>query len=138
MPCCRDDREGGVYGEKKDIEKTNKHLVLRNRLDELCFQLAHVPQKHLPCPLSRVNCKRTSVVNLIVPTINRALEQLVDLLLGHLLAQVGQDVLDLSLSDESRPVLVEDLEPADVLFNVKGLAEAAGSIQDLGEGFKVD
>jgi hypothetical protein len=74
VPCCRDNREGGVYGEKKDIEKTNKHLVLRNRLDELCFQLAHDPQKLLPCPLSRVNCKRTSVVNLIVPTINRALE----------------------------------------------------------------
>ena len=85
-----------------------------------------------------MNHKHTSVVNLIIPTINRALEQLVDLLLGHLLAQVGQDVLDLSLSDESRSVLVENLEPPDVLFDVEGFAEATGSVQDFGKSFKVD
>lgn len=127
-----------AYSEKKDIAKTTEDLVLRNCLDELCFQLAHIPQKTFSSLLSRVNGKRTSIVNLIIPTINRALEQLINLLLGHLLAQVRQDVLDLSLSDESRPVLVEDLEPSDVLFDVEGLAEATRSVQDLGEGFKVD
>jgi hypothetical protein len=30
------------------------------------------------------------------------------------------------------------LEAADVFLNVEGLAEAAGAVQDLGEGFEVD
>ena len=80
----------------------------------------------------------TPVVNLIIARINRALEQLIDLLLAHLLAQVRQDVLDLALADEPAAVLVEHLEAADVLFDIKGLAEAAGAVQDLGEGVEVD
>ena len=80
----------------------------------------------------------TPVVDLVVARVNGALEQLVDLLLAHLLAQVGQDVLDLALSDEAAAVLVEDLEAADVLVDIEGLAEAAGAVQDLGEGVEVD
>lgn len=80
----------------------------------------------------------TPVVDLVIARVNRALEQLIHLLLAHLLAQIRQNVLDLALSDKARPVLVEDLEATDVLFNVKGLAEAAGAVQDLGEGLKVD
>ena len=80
----------------------------------------------------------TPVVNLIIARINRALEQLIDLLLAHLLAQVRQDVLDLALADEAAAVLVEHLEAADVLLDVEGLAEAAGAVQDLGERVEVD
>jgi len=80
----------------------------------------------------------TPVIHLVVPRINRALEQLLDLLLAHLLAQVGEYVLDLALSDEAGAVLVEDLEAADVFFDVEGFAEAAGAVEDFAEGFKVD
>jgi hypothetical protein len=80
----------------------------------------------------------TPVVDLVVGSVDGALEQLVDLLLAHLLAQVGQDVLDLTLADESAAVLVKHLEAADVLFDIKGLAEAAGAVENLGEGVEVD
>jgi hypothetical protein len=80
----------------------------------------------------------TPVVHLVVARVNGALEQLVDLLLAHLLAQICQDVFDLALADKARPVLVEDLEAADVFFDVEGLAEAARAVEDLGEGLKVD
>lgn len=80
----------------------------------------------------------TPVVNLVVARINRALEQLVDLLLAHLLAQIRQNVLDLALANEPAAVLVEHLEATDVLLDVEGLAEAAGAVEDLGERVKVD
>lgn len=80
----------------------------------------------------------TPVVHLVVACINRALEKLIDLLLAHLLAKVCEDVLDLALADESAPVFVKHLEAADVLFDVEGLAEAAGAVEDLGEGVEVD
>lgn len=80
----------------------------------------------------------TPVVNLVVGSIDCALEQLVDLLLAHLLAQIGQDVLDLALADKSAAVFVKHLEAANVLLNVEGLAEAAGAVEDLGEGVEVD
>jgi hypothetical protein len=80
----------------------------------------------------------TSVVDLVIARVNRALEQLVHFLLAHLLTQVRQDVLDLALADEAAPVLIEDLEAADVFLDVEGFAEAAGAVEDLGEGFEVD
>ena len=82
--------------------------------------------------------KHTSVVDLVIARVNGALEQLIDLLLAHLLAQIGQDVLDLALADEAGAVLVKHLEAAYVFFNVKGLAEAAGAVEDLGERLEVD
>ena len=80
----------------------------------------------------------TPVVDFVVGSVDGALEQLVDLLLAHLLTQVGQDVFDLALADKPAAVLVEHLEAADVLFDIKGLAEAAGAVEDLGEGVEVD
>lgn len=82
--------------------------------------------------------QHTPVIHLVIACIDRALEQLINLLLAHLLAQVCQNVLDLTLADKARPVLVEYLEAADVFFDVKGFAEAAGAVEDLGEGLKVD
>lgn len=80
----------------------------------------------------------TPVVNLVVARINRALEQLIDLLLAHLLAQIRQNVLDLAFADEPAAVLVEHLEAANILLDVEGLAEAAGAVEDLGERVEVD
>jgi hypothetical protein len=80
----------------------------------------------------------TPVIDLVVARINGALEQLLDLLLAHLLAQIGENVLDLALSDEAGAILVKDLKAPDILFDIKGLAEAAGAIEDFAESFKVD
>jgi hypothetical protein len=103
--------------------------------------LSEIPSLITPLPISALSggsWRLTPVVDLIIARINGALEQLIDLLLAHLLAQVCQNVLDLALPDEAAPVLVEDLEAADVFFDVKGFAEAAGAVEDLGEGFEVD
>ena len=90
------------------------------------------------CPCIPAKGSRTSVIHLVVTRVNRALEQLIHFLLAHLLAQVGQNVLDLALANEPRAILVKDLESADVLFDIERLAEAAGPVEDLGEGLKVD
>lgn len=91
-----------------------------------------------PLLILRNRLHKLPVIHLVPPGIHRALEQLLHLLLTHLLAQIRQNVLDLALSDEPRAVLVEHLEPPDVLFDVEGLAEAAGAVEDLGEGVEVD
>ena len=65
-------------------------------------------------------------------------QQLVHLLIAHLLAQVREDVAELAHADEARQVLVEDLEPPAVVFGFAGVAEAAWTVQDLGEGVEVD
>lgn len=77
------------------------------------------------------------VVDLAGACIN-SLEQLVDLLLGHFLAQVGQDVLQLADANEARHVLVEDLEAAAVLVGLAGVAEAAGTVEHALERLEVD
>lgn len=82
--------------------------------------------------------EHTSIINLIIPRINRALKQLFNLLLTHLLAQIREDILDLAFADETAAVFVEDLEAADVFFDVEGFAETAGAVEDLGEGVEID
>lgn len=66
------------------------------------------------------------------------LEQLIHLLVGHLLAKVGQDVAQLAHADEAGHVLVEDLEAATVFFRLPRVAEAAGAVEDLAERVEVD
>lgn len=78
-----------------------------------------------------------SVVNLARAGIDR-LQQLVHLLLRHLLAQVGQDVLELTDADKASHVLVEDLEAAAVLVGLAWVAEAAGAIEDALECLEVE
>ncbi len=80
----------------------------------------------------------TPVIDLVVARVNCALEQLVDLLLAHLLAQIRQNILDLALANKPAAVFVEHLEPANILFDVEGLAEAAGPVEDLGKGVEID
>lgn len=79
----------------------------------------------------------TSVRNLAAAGVD-GLEQLVDLVVAHLLAQIRQDVAQLPDADEARPVLVKHLEAAAVLVNVARVAEAAGAVEDLAESVEVD
>lgn len=67
-----------------------------------------------------------------------ALEELVDLGVGELLAQVGEDVAELALRDEAGAVLVKDLEAVDELVAGACGLEAVRAHQDLDEGVKVD
>lgn len=107
-------------------------LVGENGSHEVCKQSQHAQFS------SRIDVGvRTSVVDLAGAGVY-GLEELVHLLLGHLLAQVGQDVLDLADADETRHVLVEHLEATAVFLGLAGIAEAAGAVQDALEGLEID
>lgn len=80
---------------------------------------------------------RTGVVDLARAGVD-SLEQLIDFFIRHLLAEVGQDVLELADADEARHILVEDLEAAAVLLGLAGIAEATGAVQDALEALEVD
>jgi len=79
----------------------------------------------------------THVVQLARASIH-SLEQLIDLLIAHLLAQVCQNVAELPHSDEPCELFVEYLETAAVLFGLAGVAEAAGAVEDALEVVEVD
>lgn len=90
-----------------------------------------------PGVATRLELGLTSVVDLAGAGVD-CLEQLVDLIVRHLLAQICQDVLELPDSDEARHILVKDLESTAVLVRFAGVAESARPVQDLGEGLKVN
>jgi len=77
------------------------------------------------------------VIDLPTACIN-CLQQFVHLLITHLLAQICQDVPQLSDTNKSRHVLVEHLEAAAVFFWLAWVLEAAGAVQNFGKGIKVD
>jgi len=79
----------------------------------------------------------THIIQLPTAGIHR-LQQLVHLIITHLLTQVREDIPELSHADEAREILVEYLETAAVFFGLAGIAEAAGAVEDLLEGVKVD
>jgi hypothetical protein len=79
----------------------------------------------------------TGIVDLSTPGVD-GLEQLIHLIVRHLLAQVRQDIPQLANADETRHVLVEYLEAPAVLLGLAGIAEAAWSVEDLGEGLEID
>jgi hypothetical protein len=83
------------------------------------------------------NQELTSVANLAAARVHR-LEQLVHLLVAHLLAQVGQDVSQLPDADEARHILVKHLEAAAVLLRLAWVAESAGAVQYAGKGVEID
>lgn len=66
------------------------------------------------------------------------LEQLINLLRRHLLAQFRENVFQLANANEAGPILVEDLEASAILVDIAGIAEAAGAVKDLGESVEVD
>lgn len=66
------------------------------------------------------------------------LEQLIHLLLGHLLAEIRQDVLELADADKACHILVEHLEAAAVLLGLAGVTEATWPVENALEGLEVD
>ena len=77
------------------------------------------------------------IIQLSTARIHR-LEQLIHLLITHLLAQICKDIPELSHADEARQVLIEHLEASAVFFRLAWVAEAAGSVEYAGEGVEVD
>lgn len=79
----------------------------------------------------------TCVVDLARASVH-SLEQLVDLLLRHLLAQVGQDVLELANADEACHVFIKHLKATAIFLGLARVAESARSVQDALERLEVD
>jgi len=71
----------------------------------------------------------THVVDLSTAGVN-GLEQLIHLVIAHLLAKICEDVSKLTNTDKSGHLLVEDLETTAVLFWLARVAEAARSVED--------
>jgi len=86
-------------------------------------------------PLSRI--AHTHIVDLAAASIH-SLQQLIHLLIAHLLAQICQDIPELPNTNEARQILVEHLESATVLLRLAGIAEAVRTVEDAGEGVVVD
>ena len=61
-----------------------------------------------------------------------ALEQLINLLVRHLLTELSENISQLSSTDITVSFLIEDLEPADKLLYNPGLVND-GSLQWIGE-----
>lgn len=97
--------------------------------------------------------ERTGVVDLALARVD-GLEQLIHLFVAHLLAQIREDcsklasclkpdstfptVTELSHANVASHVLVKDLEATTILFWFAWVAEAARTVEDFLEGFKVD
>jgi hypothetical protein len=79
----------------------------------------------------------TSIVDLSTACVD-CLEQLINLIIAHFLAQVREDVSKLSNTNESAHILVENLEAATVLFWLTGLTESTWSVQDFRECLEVN
>jgi len=71
----------------------------------------------------------THVVDLSTAGIN-SLEQLIHLIVTHLLAEIRQDIPELTDTDETSHLLVEDLESAAVLFWLAWVAETTRSVEN--------
>ena len=99
------------------------------------FPLLHDPliRKHRPDQIQIPHLSRLRIHGL-----GTALQQLVDFVVAHLLAQIRQDVAQLAHADVAGQVLVEDLEAPRVLFRVAGIAEAVGAVEEGVEGWEVD
>jgi hypothetical protein len=81
---------------------------------------------------------RTSVIDVSIRSRFHSLEQLINFIITHLLAQISQDVSQLTNANETRHVLVKDLEATAVFFWLARVAEAAWAVENLGECFEID
>lgn len=67
-----------------------------------------------------------------------SLEQLIDLIIAHLLAKVRKDVAELAHANKSCELFVEYLEATAVLFGLARVAESTGAVEHALEVVKVD
>ena len=92
-----------------------------------------VPRLPKTMPSIRQNRpNQISVVDLARTCID-SLQQLIHLLIAHLLPQIRQDVSQLAHSNKASQILVEDLETSAVFFWFARVTETAGSVEDLAE-----
>ena len=92
--------------------------------------------------IAHIGCRsskgvHTGIVDLSGRRVDR-LEQLIHLVVRHLLAQVRQDVLQLTDTNKARHVLIEYLETPAVFLGFAGVAEAARPVEYALEGLEVD
>lgn len=66
------------------------------------------------------------------------LQQFINLFVAHFLAQICQDVSQLTHSDEAGHVFVEDLETATVFFWFARISETSRSVEHFAERVKVE
>jgi len=79
----------------------------------------------------------THIIDLTRTRIHR-LEQLVNLLITHLLPQIRQNVPQLPHTNEARHIFVKHLKAATIVFGIVEIAEATRTIEDAREGVKVN
>lgn len=79
----------------------------------------------------------TGVVDLARASVD-GLEQLLNLVVRHLLAQIRQDILELPDADKARHILVKHLESTAVLLRLAWVAEASRAVQHALKSLKVD
>jgi hypothetical protein len=81
--------------------------------------------------------RHTSIINLPTPRIHR-LQQLIHLIITHLLPQIRQDIPQLPNPNKARHILIKDLEAATVFFRFARVTEAARAVEDLREGLEIN
>lgn len=98
-----------------------------------CHRPPHIPSRSI----STDRPDELHIIDLSRARIHR-LEQLVNLFIRHLLAQIRQDVPQLAHANEARHILVEDLEPAAVVRRVVEVAEPARAVEDAAKGVEIN
>lgn len=102
-----------------------------------CYPSHLYPRRTSTSSVREYSLHHIHIIQLSRTRIHR-LQQLINLLIAHLLAQIRENVSELPNADEACQVFVEDLEAATVLFWLAGVAEATWAVEDAREGVEVD
>lgn len=94
----------------------------------------HLPNKSStpshPISIRQNRPNQLGIIDLPTRRIHR-LEQLIHLLITHLLAQIREDIAELADADKPRQILIEDLEAATVFLRLPGIPESPGRFRIL-------
>jgi hypothetical protein len=99
--------------------------------DLLPSLLANSPLFSFPLPVL------TSIINLPTTRIH-GLEQLIHLLVTHLLPQIRQNIPQLTNPNKPRHIFIKDLKAATVFLWFTRVPEAAWAVEDFGEGLEIN
>jgi hypothetical protein len=106
-------------------------LIREDRTDEI---YSHQTVSQFPLSLQD---KQTSIINLPTTRIHR-LEQLIHLLITHLLPQIRQNIPQLPNPNKPRHIFIKDLKAATVFLWFARVAEPAWAVEDFGEGLEIN
>lgn len=81
--------------------------------------------------------KNTSIVYFSAGRVD-GFEQLVNLVIAHFLAEVGQNITQLTDAYETRHVFIKHPEPLAVFFRLARIAETARSIENFRERVEIN